>query len=248
MHLAVSDVLDFHKKMNQAIGDPRKPDLTTSTELRWNLIKEEFEELTLALQGKDKHGNDITGEEQVIAVADALADLAYVTVGAGVTWGIDLGAVWDAVHASNMTKSADQKRADGKVCKGPNYREPDIKGALAQVVRDVEIDGFGDEVHQAWPVPTVESGLPLPKPETEIRSEINTSFSPYNGVFLARGAFVFDCPCSRMHEISLLNGTRGGRATQGSCDCICGRHFDFTFGIERDHDIVKESKVTCLNM
>jgi predicted HAD superfamily Cof-like phosphohydrolase len=48
-------------------------------ELRIRLIKEEAQELADALLARD-----------VVAVADALGDLAYVTFGAALTFGIDL--------------------------------------------------------------------------------------------------------------------------------------------------------------
>ena len=54
-------------------------------------------------------------------------------------YGIDLDAVLDEVHASNMTKlGADGRpirRADGKVLKGPGYRPPDIAAVLRTLVR-----------------------------------------------------------------------------------------------------------------
>ena len=50
-------------------------------------------------------------------------------------YGLDLDAVLDEVHSSNMTKlGADGRpirRADGKVLKGPGYRAPDVASVLA---------------------------------------------------------------------------------------------------------------------
>ena len=126
----MTDVADFHHKMGQFVGDTMIPDVSVSTDLRVELIREEFEELLWALSSKDKLGNLLSESEQIIAVADALADLTYVINGAAVTWGIDLDAVFKTVHESNMTKSVSQKRADGKVIKGPDYVPPDIAGAL----------------------------------------------------------------------------------------------------------------------
>ena len=49
-------------------------------------------------------------------------------------YGIDLDAVLDEVHASNMTKLDENgrplRRADGKVLKGPGYRPPDVAAIL----------------------------------------------------------------------------------------------------------------------
>ena len=70
------------------------------------------------------------GAGDLIGVADALADIVYVAYGTAHVYGIDLDAVLDEVHASNMTKlGADGRpirRADGKVLKGPDYRPPDM--------------------------------------------------------------------------------------------------------------------------
>lgn len=97
---------------------PEFPDLDTVA-LRYDLIKEELEELYEAM-----------GEKDIVEVADALTDILYVTYGAGHAFGIDLDACFDEVQRSNMSKlGADNKpiyREDGKVLKGPNYFEPDL--------------------------------------------------------------------------------------------------------------------------
>lgn len=57
-----------------------------------------------------------------------LADLAYVIYGTAEAFGWDLDEAVKRVHESNMTKlGADGKpvyREDGKVMKGPGYKEP----------------------------------------------------------------------------------------------------------------------------
>lgn len=92
--------------------------------LRLALIEEEVAELRVAAQA-----GDLTG------IADALADIVYVAYGSAHVYGIDLDAVLDEVHASNMTKlGADGqpvRRVDGKVLKGPGYRAPDVAAVLA---------------------------------------------------------------------------------------------------------------------
>ncbi|MET0863772.1 MAG: nucleotide pyrophosphohydrolase [Nakamurella sp.] len=94
-------------------------------ELRLALIEEEVGELAAAARADD-----------LVGVADALADIIYVAYGTAHVYGIDLDAVLDEVHASNMTKlGADGRpirRADGKVLKGPSYVPPDIAAVLAQ--------------------------------------------------------------------------------------------------------------------
>lgn len=57
-----------------------------------------------------------------------LADLAYVIYGTAEAFGWDLDEAVRRVHESNMSKldvdGSVIKREDGKVLKGPNYREP----------------------------------------------------------------------------------------------------------------------------
>ena len=88
--------------------------------LRFELIKEELEELKVALDQKN-----------LKEVADALTDILYVTYGAGHAFGIDLDRCFDEVQASNMSKlGADGKpiyNESGKVMKGPNYFEPNLR-------------------------------------------------------------------------------------------------------------------------
>lgn len=91
--------------------------------LRLELIEEETDEFNAALRKGD-----------LVAAADALGDLLYVTYGACVEFGIDADKVLAEIHRSNMTKlDADGKailREDGKVLKGPNYEPPNLKAVL----------------------------------------------------------------------------------------------------------------------
>ena len=91
--------------------------------LRYELIKEEVEELNQAIKNKD-----------IKEVADALADILYVTYGAGHAFGIDLDKCFDEVQKSNMSKlGIDGKpiyNENGKVMKGPNYFKPDLNKFL----------------------------------------------------------------------------------------------------------------------
>ena len=97
-------------------------------ELRLGLIKEETQELAQAIE-----------RQNLIAIADALGDIAYVTFGAALTYGIDLDAVLAEIHRSNMTKlNRDGKpilREDGKVLKGPDYSPPDLASVLSNQKR-----------------------------------------------------------------------------------------------------------------
>jgi len=92
-------------------------------DLRYNLIKEELEELKVALQEKD-----------LKEVADALTDILYVTYGAGHAFGIDLDKCFEEVQSSNMSKLDDNGKPiydrNGKVMKGPNYFKPNLEKIL----------------------------------------------------------------------------------------------------------------------
>jgi predicted HAD superfamily Cof-like phosphohydrolase len=121
---AHGQVEDFHR----AYGLPIRHEPTAAigpdqVSLRQALIDEEVRELAEAARAGD-----------VVGVADALADIVYVAYGTAHVYGIDLDAVLDEVHASNMTKlGADGRpvrRADGKVLKGPGYRPPDVRAVL----------------------------------------------------------------------------------------------------------------------
>lgn len=67
-------------------------------------------------------------------VAKELADILYVTYGTAAAFGIDIDAVFDIVHESNMSKLGEDGkpiyREDGKVLKGPNYKEADLTGVV----------------------------------------------------------------------------------------------------------------------
>ena len=93
------------------------------TSLRYDLIKEELEELKEAMDKKD-----------IKEVADALTDILYVTYGAGHAFGIDLDKCFEEVQNSNMSKlGSDGKpifNEKGKVMKGPNYFKPDLNKFL----------------------------------------------------------------------------------------------------------------------
>ena len=91
--------------------------------LRYNLIKEELEELKQAIDKKD-----------LLEVADALTDILYVTYGAGHAFGINLDDCFDEVQNSNMSKLGNDGKPiyneSGKVMKGPNYYKPDLSKFL----------------------------------------------------------------------------------------------------------------------
>ena len=109
----------FMKTFGQEVKT--KPSFSTDkiNKLRIDLIKEELNELTEAMNNKD-----------LLEVADALTDILYVTYGAGHAFGINLDKCFDEVQNSNMSKlDKDGKpiyNETGKVMKGPNYFKPDL--------------------------------------------------------------------------------------------------------------------------
>ena len=94
------------------------------TTLRYDLIKEELEELRIAMERKD-----------IKEVADALTDILYVTYGAGHAFGIDLDKCFEEVQNSNMSKLGEDGKPiyneNGKVLKGPKYFKPNLKKFVA---------------------------------------------------------------------------------------------------------------------
>ena len=94
------------------------------TSLRYDLIKEELEELKEAIEKKD-----------IKEVADALTDILYVTYGAGHAFGINLDKCFAEVQNSNMSKLGDDGKPiyndNGKVMKGQNYFKPNLNKFVA---------------------------------------------------------------------------------------------------------------------
>ena len=109
----------FMKTFGQEVKT--EPSLSTEkiNKLRIDLIKEELEELTEAVNNKD-----------LLEIADALTDILYVTYGAGHAFGIDLDQCFEEVQNSNMSKLDENGKPiyndSGKVMKGPNYFKPDL--------------------------------------------------------------------------------------------------------------------------
>ena len=98
-----------------------KPSFSTNkiNSLRYDLIKEELDELKVAMKSND-----------LLEVADALTDILYVTYGAGHAFGIDLDKCFEEVQNSNMSKLDEGGKPiyneAGKVMKGPKYFKPNL--------------------------------------------------------------------------------------------------------------------------
>jgi len=115
-----TDVKTFMETFGQMVRTkPQFPDEKTM-QLRYDLIKEELNELEQAMKLKD-----------LKEIADALTDILYVTYGAGFAYGIDLDKCFKEVQRANMSKLGKDGKPifneKGKVMKGPNYSEPNLK-------------------------------------------------------------------------------------------------------------------------
>ena len=112
---------EFHRKFDHYVGDSPGFPPQEVIDLRLKLIMEEATELVTACH----LGN-------LELVADAVADLLYVTFGTAVSFGLPIRRVFAEVHRSNMTKSMekDEKSIKGKTLKGDNYVPPNIKATL----------------------------------------------------------------------------------------------------------------------
>ena len=114
------DVRIFMQTFGQEVKIKPKFPKEKIVKLRYDLIKEELNELHNAIKTKN-----------LKEIADALTDILYVTYGAGHAYGIDLDKCFSEVQRSNMSKlGGDGKpiyNKKGKVMKGSKYFEPNLK-------------------------------------------------------------------------------------------------------------------------
>ena len=117
-------VKKFMKTFGQEVKEKAEFPTDKITSLRYDLIREELDELKEAIDNKD-----------IKEVADALTDILYVTYGAGHAFGINLDKCFAEVQNSNMSKLGDDGKPiyneKGKVLKGPNYFKPNLKKFVA---------------------------------------------------------------------------------------------------------------------
>lgn len=114
----LSMVTEFHRHVGAAVRQSPTVDVP-GAKMRVEFIEEEARELREAVEAGD-----------VVAAADALADLAYVVFGGALHFGIPLADVLAEVHRSNMTK---MPAGDGKAIKGESYRPPNVAAVLAEM-------------------------------------------------------------------------------------------------------------------
>ena len=117
-------VKKFMKTFGQEVKEKAEFPSVKITSLRYELIREELQELKDAIEKND-----------IKEVADALTDILYVTYGAGHAFGINLDKCFNEVQNSNMSKLGNDGKPiyneDGKVMKGPNYFKPDLNKFVA---------------------------------------------------------------------------------------------------------------------
>lgn len=126
-----TDVKEFHEKFDLVVRDTPidfshenlDPQDSELFQLRDTLMNEEWRELKEAWV-----------EEDLVEFADAMCDLIYVIAGTAVSFGIDLDRCFSEVQRSNMSKLDEDgkpiKRIDGKIMKGPNFSEPDLRSII----------------------------------------------------------------------------------------------------------------------
>ena len=118
-----NDVKIFMDTYKQEVKNKSEFPSEKIIKLRLDLIKEELEELKEAIN-----------DNNIVEVADALTDILYVTYGAGHSFGIDLDKCFAEVQRSNMSKLDNNGKPifndNGKVMKGPNYFQPNLKKYL----------------------------------------------------------------------------------------------------------------------
>jgi predicted HAD superfamily Cof-like phosphohydrolase len=125
MRTLANMVLQFHTAFGLPTGTKSGlPSLQSNRrELRQKLLREEFHEYCVAERNND-----------LVEIADALGDMAYIIWGTALEYGIPLDKVIEEIHRSNMSKlDWDFKpimREDGKVLKSERYTPPDIKRIL----------------------------------------------------------------------------------------------------------------------
>jgi len=114
------DVKTFMQTFGQEVKIKAEFPKKKIVKLRYDLIKEELNELQNAIKTKN-----------LKEIADALTDILYVTYGAGHAYGIDLDKCFSEVQRSNMSKLGEDGKPiyneKGKVMKGPKYFEPNLR-------------------------------------------------------------------------------------------------------------------------
>lgn len=144
MRFLMDDVREFHEAMDvHCAAGPTTDPAPELVKLRAKLIIEESMETVAGMFDLGIHDgvklaireacDDVEKQDvkfDIEAVADGLADLIYVAVGAALSFGIPLERVWTEVQSANMRKVGGPVRSDGKRGKPPGWTPPDIHKAV----------------------------------------------------------------------------------------------------------------------
>lgn len=129
---------DFQaKKFHDAFNIPRQYDLET-LELRYKLLKEEFEEYEEAMEKLRENPDDIDAQVELL---DAMCDMTVINYGTADVFDWDMQVGMERVFDSNMSKlddngnpllngincPMDETRPKGKVLKSNNFFEPNLR-------------------------------------------------------------------------------------------------------------------------
>jgi predicted HAD superfamily Cof-like phosphohydrolase len=116
------EALEFRQVMGQPIGALTRRILS----LQAVLVYEEAREVDQATNELYKDLDNKRARENVLK---EIADTVIVCYQYAAAAGWDLDAAITRVHESNMSKLVDgkpQRRSDGKILKGPNYKPPSL--------------------------------------------------------------------------------------------------------------------------
>lgn len=136
----------FHQPFNEEMTGP----LLT---FRERLLIEEFEEVRVEITKTLGciYSEGVASMECKAKLTKEMVDLLYVAYGFALTFGLPLQEAFERVHASNMSKLGEDGqpiyREDGKILKGPNYKEPNITGLFHQdKINDSFVEDYYPEV------------------------------------------------------------------------------------------------------
>jgi predicted HAD superfamily Cof-like phosphohydrolase len=128
----LKEVKEFHEVFGHPVNAKETHELI---ELRFNLIREEWEETADELANLDlqvrKFATDRAKTLTKVRLTKELADMLYVIYGTAVALGLPLEEAFKETHRSNMSKLGEDGkpilREDGKVLKGPNFTQANIQ-------------------------------------------------------------------------------------------------------------------------
>jgi predicted HAD superfamily Cof-like phosphohydrolase len=131
-------VKEFHAKYGHLIN--KLPTIyipENVKDLRKKLITEEYCEVIKAF-----------GDNDIVEIADGLADLVYVAIGTAISYGIPFDRIFHEVHLSNMTKTpskAYEGQKYGEVNpKGPDFKRPEIGQILRYPLMPTKLEKLED--------------------------------------------------------------------------------------------------------